>query len=228
LLDCFKEGKPAEEMFEHVLSTVSVFRGEQVQSDDLTFMEINADVAQSGQGNKPEAKAATLPYPKNWGMSMILTKQDFIETNPVSILTKFTTKVDGLMEHRENIFVILSELYNNALDHGVLDLNSEIKNEKDGFTKFLILRHERLLELDDTGFINITLEHTANTDGGELMIHIADSGKGFNFRTLESDMSTNSGFSGRGYPLLKSLCSNYEYRGRGNLVTVTYAWLHNN
>ncbi len=224
LLACFNEGKPADEMFEHVLSRVHEFRGEQEQSDDLTFLEINADVDEAVQVIETNSAVATLPYPKDWGMSMSLKKQDFIETNPVSILTKFATQVDGLMQHRENIFVILSELYNNALDHGVLGLDSNVKTERDGFTKFLMLRHEKLLELDDNGYINITLEHTATSGGGELVIHVADSGKGFDFTAMESDMAMNLGFSGRGYPLLKSLCKNYEYRGEGNLVSATYEW----
>ena len=224
LLACFNEGKPANEMFEHVLSSVHTFRGEQTQSDDLTFLEINADVDEAVLVSETKLTAPALPCPKDWGMSMHLTKQDFIETNPVSIITKFSSQVDGLMQHRENIFVILSELYNNALDHGVLGLDSMIKNEKDGFTKFLMLRHEKLLHLDDTGYINITLEHTANSDGGELLVNVKDSGKGFDIAAMESDLNINYGFSGRGYPLLKSLCKDLQYKGVGNLVTVSYEW----
>jgi len=227
LLACFNESKPADEMFDHVLSRVNAFRGEQEQSDDLTFLEINADVDEAVQFIESEPTAATLPYPRDWGMSMNLTKQDFIETNPVSVLTKFTTQVDGLMQHRENIFVILSELYNNALDHGVLDLDSTVKTEKDGFTKFLMMRHERLLELDDHGYINITLEHTPTAEGGELIIRIEDSGNGFDFSAMGTDMGLNLGFSSRGYPLLKSLCKEYRYTGVGNIAIATYEWFKN-
>ncbi len=224
LLACFKQAKPADDMFEHVLSQVNMFRGEQQQSDDLTFVEINANIDEAVQLTGADTRAATLPYPNDWGMSMNLTKKDFIGTNPVSILTKFATQVDGLMRHRENIFVILSELYNNALDHGVLGLDSKIKTEKDGFTKFLMLRHERLLDLEEDGYINITLEHGSTPDGGELLIHVEDSGKGFDYIAMDTDLGSNLGFSGRGYPLLKSLCNDYHHVGAGNIAVATYAW----
>ena len=196
-----------------------------VDAVNRMILEINADVDEAVQLIAAAPATATLPYPRDWGMSMNLTKQDFIETNPVSVLTKFTTQVDGLMQHRENIFVILSELYNNALDHGVLGLDSTIKTEKDGFTKFLMLRHEKLLELDDDGYINIMLEHAPTPEGGELLIHVEDSGQGFNYTAMDTDLGLNLGFSGRGYPLLKSLCKEYRYAGTGNIAIVTYEGL---
>jgi len=223
LLKCFEKGLSADEMFEHVLSAVKVFRGEREQSDDLTLLEINADADKALHLPGSQSMPVTLPYPKDWQMSLSLTKQDFIETNPVSILTKFATQVDGLMLHRENIFVILSEMYNNALDHGVLNLDSKLKAEKDGFTKFLMLRDQRLRDLDE-GFISISLEHTAKPQGGELRMQVEDSGEGFDYANFTEDLDVNFDFSGRGYPLLISLCKEFKYLGSGNCSMAIYEW----
>lgn len=224
LLRCFTRDKSADQMFSHILETVNVFRGDEKQSDDLTLLEINATPGlQKKDEEETVAATSTLPYPSNWNMNMMLTKRDFIETNPVSILTKFTTQVDGLLEHREDIFIILSELYNNALDHGVLQLDSSIKAQPDGFLNYLMLRQQRLVKLDK-GYIVVSLEHKMEDNQGTLIINIADSGEGFDYEKLVNDLGNNTQRSGRGYSLVKSLCQEVRYLGRGNQVQAVYHW----
>jgi len=224
LLSCFEKGKSADDLFDDILETVNDFRGDEEQSDDLTLLEINADVnVLNDELLEKVVSTATLPYPSNWNMNMMLNKRDFIETNPVSILTKFTTQVDGLMQHRENIFIVLSELYNNALDHGVLGLDSKLKSEPDGFLTYITLRQERLTDLTD-GHIVISLEHKMGDNQGELIINIADSGAGFDYGKQTFLMENNMDNSGRGMPLVKSLCKELEYLGEGNQVRATYQW----
>ena len=224
LLNCFNQKKTADEMFAHIIDTVNKFRGNEDQSDDLTLLEINADShLKSEVTAKQVTGASILPYPSNWTMNLLLTKRDFIETNPVSILTKFTTQVDGLLQHREDIFIILSELYNNALDHGILKLDSTIKAQPDGFLNYLTLRQQRLTDLDE-GYITISLEHTMEDGQGILVINMTDSGDGFNHEKLVSDLVDNKERSGRGYPLVKSLCKDLCYLGNGNQVQAVYQW----
>jgi len=224
LLRCFEKGNSADGLFESILETINEFRGDEEQSDDLTLLEINADPSLlSNEIFDNSASTATLPYPSNWNMNMMLTKRDFIETNPVSILTKFTTQVDGLMQHRENIFIVLSELYNNALDHGVLGLDSKLKSEPDGFLTYLNLRQERLAALEG-GYISISLEHKMDVNQGELVINIADSGSGFDHQKQVLSMNKSKARAGRGVSLASSLCKELVYLGNGNKVRATYQW----
>jgi len=228
LRHCFEQGKPADEVFNEILSSVNNFRGTEKQSDDVTLLELNADnrlLKDEPDEFKLKSKStATLPYPSNWNMNLMLTKRDFIETNPVSILTKFTTQVDGLMLHRENIFIVLSELYNNALDHGVLKLDSALKVEPEGFLTYLMLRQQRLTALDDDGYIKISLEHKMGGDEGELVIYITDSGEGFDHAHRMMAMEKNLDRSGRGMLLANSLCTEVRYLGKGNQVRAIYHW----
>jgi CheY-like chemotaxis protein len=224
LLSCFNQEIPANDMFSHILGTVNQFRGEEKQSDDLTLLEINADSSLKNENaDEQVTNTSILSYPSNWNMNMMLTKRDFIETNPVSILTKFTTQVDGLLQHREDIFIILSELYNNALDHGVLKLDSSIKAKPDGFLDYLMLRQQRLSKLEK-GYVVVSLEHKIEGDEGTLVINIADSGDGFDYQQLALDLESNRERSGRGYSLVKSLCKELRYLGKGNQVQAIYHW----
>lgn len=42
------------------------------------------------------------------------------------------------------IFTIIKELFVNALDHGLLGLDSNIKNGPDGFSNYVVERQKRL------------------------------------------------------------------------------------
>jgi two-component sensor histidine kinase len=42
-------------------------------------------------------------------------------------------EIQGLIEHRESIFLIVTELFANALEHGLLGLDSKMKQSADGF-----------------------------------------------------------------------------------------------
>ena len=60
--------------FENILETINEFRGDEEQSDDLTLLEINADPSLlSNEVLDNSASTATLPYPSNWNMNMMLT-----------------------------------------------------------------------------------------------------------------------------------------------------------
>lgn len=223
LLECFSQGIESDKLFDHILENVSKFRGKQIQSDDLTLLEINADIDLLPALEHEGISTVVMPYPDNFGINMDLRPRDFRETNPVSILTKFVTQIETLCPHKENIFVILSELYNNALDHGVLGLDSSIKSDPEGFANYLMLRHQRLGELE-SGSILITLEHVVYEAYGELTLHLNDSGDGFNHQHMHANMEINQAFAGRGLQLVRSLCHSLDYFGKGNVVTAVYRW----
>lgn len=223
LLECFSQQLEPAQLFDYILANVAQFRGQRSQSDDLTLLEINADITLLPDLEHDGVRTVVLPYPENCGINMELGPRDFRETNPVSILTKFATQIEALRPHKENIFVILSELYNNALDHGVLQLDSSIKSSPEGFARYLMLRHQRLEELE-TGSILITIENDTYDSYGELVIHLYDSGPGFDYRRFASSMDENKGFCGRGLPLMKSLCHSLNYFGKGNVATAIYRW----
>ena len=59
-------------------------------------------------------------------------------------------------EHWQNLYTVLTELFVNALDHGVLGLSSELKQSAQGFAQYFAERELRLNALE-TGFIDMSL-----------------------------------------------------------------------
>lgn len=132
----------------------------------------------------------------------------------------------GLRQRAGELYTVLSELYSNALDHGVLGLDSALKDSPQGFGRYYALRAERLAELTDAR-IRFEIEHQPDDDGGELHIRVIDSGTGFphdDWQQQRAALANERKFCGRGIPLLARLCESLHYQGSGNDVTALYRW----
>ena len=59
---------------------------------------------------------------------------------------------------------------------------------------------------------------------GRLRIVVEDSGAGFAWQTVLAGIHDVGALSGRGIPLVNSLCESLRYEGRGNRVEAVYVW----
>ncbi len=141
--------------------------------------------------------------------------------DPVPVLISQIQELEDIKKHRQNLFLILSELFNNALDHGILHLDSKMKMDPDGFTEYLEQREKRLQELKNDNIL-ITIEKINFYDKNFLKIRFKDSGEGFDINKNKEDFDKNKKLSGRGVQLVKELCFHVEYKGNGNEVEVVY------
>jgi anti-sigma regulatory factor (Ser/Thr protein kinase) len=132
--------------------------------------------------------------------------------------------VSGLRRHSGTLYTVLAELYSNALEHGVLRLDSSLKTSAEGFSQYYKLREQRLSELD-SGFIRIHLVHRRTAEGGTLRVRVEDSGPGFDAGGQADTLQEKNGnYYGRGLALLEKLCDSVNYLGHGNEVEVVFSW----
>ena len=124
-------------------------------------------------------------------------------------------EVPELRAFNNDVCMILSELITNGIDHGLLGLDSELKNSANGFQHYYDLRSERLSNLTGES-LHISLRHLPSVTGGVLVIRVADTGDGFDFNSIDVDIPKASQMSGRGIPLLARLCESIVYEGNGN------------
>ena len=142
----------------------------------------------------------------------------------VPVIVGITRAIGVSRRVESRLFTIVSELFANALEHGLLGLNSRLKGEVDGFERYLALRMERLTALTE-GAITVRIEHSLlDSGGGRIRIGVADSGPGFDHQHYlhmlatcadESDIPLASG---RGLALLFTLCDRVEFNAIGNEV----------
>ena len=150
-------------------------------------------------------------------MSLSLNSEQIKKTDPVYDVVNILSSVEGLNTHRSNIFLLLSEAYNNALDHGVLGLNSEIKKQEDGFFRYYELREAALAKLTDAMII-IDMRYCPDTLS--LYFIICDSGRGFSSKHDELAKVNNE--FGRGVSLLEEIAEKVTYNASGNQVEMCY------
>ncbi len=193
------------------------------QKDDLSIVELICDVDTVPWRSDTTVQDQRQIPAMRWKNQMEFDIQTLRQVNPVPVLVNALMEIQGLQRHRQAIFLIVSELYANALDHGVLKLDSSIKSTTDGFMQFYLLKQERLNSCNK-GWIRFQLSHQPSKQGGRLSIQVVDSGDGFNWNSSRQQLSQNLGFCGRGVKLVESLCTRLTYHGKGNRVTAVFDW----
>lgn len=120
---------------------------------------------------------------------------------------------EGIQNVRSILYTVISELFNNALEHGVLLLDSELKSTSEGFHTYYQLREKLLNQLSDAS-ITITIEALPNQH--KIRITVKDSGCGFswdNFKSVNDDESY-----GRGLALVQAMCEQMWFEDKGSKV----------
>jgi anti-sigma regulatory factor (Ser/Thr protein kinase) len=140
----------------------------------------------------------------------------------VPLLHDLVRRMQGSAAGDPKLFLVLSELVTNALDHGLLRLDSAIKGEPEGFQQYAALRQERLAALP-AGRIEVRIASMLREGRPMLSIAVKDTGRGFDHvQVLQSRPDATMPF-GRGIPLVKRMCEAVEYHGCGNAVDVVFA-----
>ncbi len=217
---------PENRVYDQVLNRLDDFCGSNTnQSDDVTLVEISCvhDVL-------PEIEIHDYIKPSvhhlgdrgEWRMSLRFNGSRLRETNPVPILVNYILEMEDLQEERHSLFTVITELYINALDHGVLGLDSRLKGDAPGFADYFSEREKRLIDLD-SGYVAFNLTIEQDSGRRSVVLRVEDSGEGFDFSaTPESEPALK--LSGRGILLVRDMCKSLEYHGKGNIAVATFSW----
>jgi CheY-like chemotaxis protein/anti-sigma regulatory factor (Ser/Thr protein kinase) len=206
--------------FDRVLEEYNHFRGDREQKDDISFVEILCD-------NVPKEVDAELLHNETERANSIplqftirMTAEQLRTTNPIDQIVDSLSRIPALTFHRDIINTVLSELYNNALEHGILQLDSHKKTSDEGFLQYYNDKENALADLQH-GQIDIHIEFAPDNKagGGELTIRITDSGNGFDYQ--QGACSSDEPF-GRGLLLVSSLCKELRFENNGSTVQAKY------
>ncbi len=216
---------PANEVFDRILIEVQKHIGESLGDDDVSMVAIEMPT-------ENDAKAILKSAPKSrgsladWAMTLRLDTSSLKTFDPLPLLLNIISEVPHLRQSSSVLYTVLSELFNNAVEHGVLGLSSQLKSSPSGFTEYYRLRAEGLANLSD-GWITIDFEHKLECDGGLLTIRFVDSGKGFikpDSTALTADGNLHPNYFGRGLQLIRSLCESLNISPPGNCIEVKFRW----
>lgn len=223
LLQALKE--PCDQgQFWYLVAAANKFMGLDNAADDISIAAIHCPMIPLEEGllAQPEQPNATPVELSESRLAVRLSPPELKSFDVLPWLINWLNQLHFSQRQCQEMFLILSELYNNALDHGVLALDSELKHQEDGFGHYLDMREERLTGLQQ-GSIEIELEGVQENQVPCLKLRVKDSGKGFHADSiLNADISSSIRPAGRGIILVKALCTEVKYPGCGNEVIALY------
>lgn len=222
----FESGLVPDSLFETVKDRVSDFVGESERDDDTTIIELRMVDENDLEDSELVMKQGTVTGPSDWSLEYELGVDSLRHFNPLPLLMHIMMEVPALRVMGGQLFTVVAELYSNALEHGVLKLDSALKSTPSGFAEYYSLRQERLDNLVD-GFVKVGMKHqSAGGRSGVFTLSIEDSGEGFDYpdKYLKVQNESQKKLCGRGIPLIHSICQSLEYLGSGNKVVAEIHW----
>jgi len=232
-----QQGVINKNVSQYVLKSVDEFCQGMPQEDDISLIDLPCDGWQQtfiidtpkaeniythlDQDDDEELLAA-------WRWDLSLTGKRLARVNPIPMAMNQIQEIEGQADHWQSLFTILTELFVNALDHGVLNLSSDLKSSAEGFSQYFAEREQRLKALM-SGFVDIQLSYFPLNNGGKVIINIKDSGKGFDYKKPDENKTKNVTtaiqLSGRGISLVEKLCDRLVYDENGTRVIASYSWV---
>ncbi len=208
-------------LFEEIQLALTRFGGQ--ARDDISMVQISLPAP----GQEPPA---TMVYsdsgescPLDWSVNFEFRAATLRRFNPLPYLLQLLMEVHGLRAHSGALYSVLAELYSNALEHGVLGLNSSLKRDVRGFAQYYEQRNRRLLDLQE-GFVRVSLRVVPEGQGGRLCIEVQDSGGGFDVEQVLARPMAVDRLSGRGVGLVRQLSHRARWSNDGRCAHVEFSW----
>ncbi|HFD10901.1 MAG TPA: response regulator [Crenotrichaceae bacterium] len=218
------DGKTEQtELFDKILDDLKQFRGETCQSDDITLVELDCDQLISSMSVDNMPVYSCLEAPDCWSAEQFISGVSLKAADPIHVFIRMLEQHNIPEMHRSRICTVLSELISNSIEHGLLKLDSNIKNTADGFSTYYNMR-EKALEVLERGWIRVKLFCRPTSDGWSLSIHVEDNGEGFDAKNYLANMVEVESLTGRGVALIRSFCSEFSYNKTGNIARAVYCW----
>jgi CheY-like chemotaxis protein len=215
------DNRDPAQLFGEVMQALERFGGR--PRDDISLCDIRMFSAE-------ERLPAPMIYadsgrcsPLDWSLGFEVRGESLRGFNPVPHLMQLLQEIHGLRTRTGNLYSVLSELYSNALEHGVLGLDSRLKRDVQGFADYYQERARRLDVLTD-GFVRIDFKVEPLAEGGRLIIEVRDSGAGFDVQQVLSRTALEQGLSGRGLHLVRRLASSAHWHEGGRCARVEFVW----
>lgn len=191
-------------------------------ADDVSMCIIQPDLVFSGLTDAVEAEktASSSLYVGNyfdWSVKLSGGQLENCEIPP--LCNHFLQQVGVDQQLCQKIFAVLAEMVSNALDHGVLGLSSDIKENPDGFIQYFYEREARLKTLTDKDFVRLSMRWLPNGGDGCLLVEVEDSGVGYTPKNKVDEAAAK--YSGRGTSLIQKLSESVEIIAPGNKIRAT-------
>ena len=191
-------------------------------SEDLDEPAVGVELSMSSENYFDNDKTAPVRSLKSqWRIHLHLDAAAIKAYDPGPLLSQMMSDLQGGHTFRGQIHTILSELYKNASDYGLLKMDSSLRKQDDGILKYNQLKKDRLEALGE-GSIHIEMGNQISSEtSGKLFIVIEDSGEGFDYNKLQDDIFADKH---RGLGLVNQVADKVQFEAPGNKVRIECHW----
>jgi hypothetical protein len=221
LRQVFAANREPDHLFEEIELALAAFRGE--VRDDVSMVEITLQPGQSLRATGQLYADSGQSSPLDWSVSFEFRAETLKRYNPLPYLLQLLLEIHGLREQSGALYSVMAELYSNALEHGVLGLDSRLKRDAQGFAEYYRLRNDRLARLN-SGYVRVHVQVVPTEVGGKMTLRIEDSGLGFDVEQVLARPLDIDRLSGRGLSLVRQLSSDVRWSDGGRSVCVEFSW----
>jgi CheY-like chemotaxis protein len=208
-------------LIDEVQQALDAFGGQ--SRDDVSMVEITAlEQAVLGPRTVTYSDSGT-STPLDWSTTFEFRAATLRRFNPLPYILQLLLEVHGLRSQSGALHSVLTELYSNALEHGVLELDSRLKDNATGFAYYYQQRAARLAALD-RGYIRVHLQVTPEGEGGRLRVQVEDSGPGFDVDTILALPRMVDDLYGRGLALVREMSEDARWSADGRTACVEFSW----
>lgn len=211
---------PAAERLAAMQRALREFLGAERPHDDVSLALFECPTSMALRGlpaTQPEPVAST-GVQSEWQLHTTLSAAQLKEIDFVPMVVNWAQAMGLSKASAGTFFLVITELFINALEHGVLGLSSSLKQGAEGFERYVEARQQSLQNLQK-GQITFSLVYRNENGQGVIRINVQDSGAGFNYQALGEDaLAASKRLSGRGIALIRRFCRSVEYSGAGNKV----------
>lgn len=212
-----------------VTEALSRFRDAQIPDDDQSMLTLAVDAPmevpfthEDGVDALPDA-VSDVSNMAGWDFRLELRGADISCTEIVPTVNQVMENLRLDERLRQKAFVVLTELLNNGVDHGLLGMDSSRKTDQ-GFDHYLAERQQRLGALNE-GVIKVLATRSQQLDRKTLRLLVMDSGPGFDTTGLPALDATDDKAPqayGRGLRVVSSLADGIRFLDNGASVEVEF------
>ncbi len=214
LLEIFDRYNYEEPLVKLIFNKFSDFNGSTELVDDLSMCDLQ--VHSLMEAHLCEEKQAHSAKQGKITATLDITGELIANTDIIACLDSIMRSADMMGDMRQRAFTVFAELISNGVDHGILDLDSTLKNDFAGFAEYLQLKEQRLGNISQHEKLSMTFTYSPKTD--EIDFEICDSGKGFDVN--QKIVVSDDALSGRGLELIRKLSTKVDVIAPGNRTIV--------
>jgi anti-sigma regulatory factor (Ser/Thr protein kinase) len=223
LTACIQQNQDPDRLFAEILEQLHAFLDGHMPQDDIALFEWTCTSSHSIEGIVPSpGLGVAVPNPA-WRLRLEFDADELRRSDSLSLMISLLEGIHCLQGQKESVFMILAELITNAIDHGLLQLDSALKHGSNGDAVYAERRASRLKTLTE-GKLTVDLTCVTDTGRSRLTIRVCDNGPGFDHRAPLPNVNGNTERSGRGISLVRMFCKELTYSERGNIAEAVYEW----